>query len=247
MTPEQVKRYGRHIVLREIGGAGQADLLAARIAIVGAGGLGGPAGLYLAAAGIGHITLIDDDIVEISNLQRQVQFDSADIGKAKASVMAGRLMALNPDVSVTAHKARLTRGNAQDLLSNHDIILDGTDSFESRFAVNGAALALKTPLVSGALGRFNGQVAAFDNRAAHAPCYQCFVPKAPQGAQTCSEVGVVGALAGMIGSMMAMEAVKIITGAGAPLLGRLYLYDALGAQGRTVSLTKDPSCPACSN
>ena len=159
MSPDYVKRYARHLVLKEIGGAGQQALLAAKVAIVGAGGLGGPAGLYLAAAGVGHITIIDDDEVEVSNLQRQIQFSSPDIGTAKATVMADRLGDLNPDVHTKGHIGRLTQGNANTLLEGHDIILDGVDDFASRFAINDAALALGIPLVSGALGRLTDRSA----------------------------------------------------------------------------------------
>jgi len=245
MTPEQVDRYARHLVLKEIGGAGQQALLGARVAIVGAGGLGGPAGLYLAAAGAGHITLIDDDVVDASNLQRQIQFTTSDIGQSKAAVIASKLTALNPDVTAKAHETRLTDKNAAKLLSGHDIIIDGVDSFAARFAINDAALALQTPLVSGALGRFNGQVSVFNNDP-DSPCYRCLVPDIPPDAETCAAVGVIGALAGVVGSMMAMEAIKIITGAGQTLDGRLWLYDGLTCESRTVTLTRDPKCPACS-
>ncbi|MEP3889945.1 MAG: molybdopterin-synthase adenylyltransferase MoeB [Hellea sp.] len=245
MTPDYVKRYARHLVLKEIGGAGQSALLASKVAIVGAGGLGGPAGLYLAAAGIGHITIIDDDVVEASNLQRQVQFVTTDIGMEKATVMADTLDDLNPDVQTKGHIGRLTKRNAQDLLKGHDIIIDGVDDFETRFAINDAALALAIPLVSGALGRFDGQVSAFRSDK-KSPCYRCFVPHIPPDAETCSQVGVVGALAGVIGSMMALEVVKIITGAGDPLIGKVWLFDGLKAEARTVTLPQDPNCPACS-
>lgn len=245
MTPEYVNRYARHLVLKEIGGAGQQALLAAKVAIVGAGGLGGPAGLYLAAAGVGHITIIDDDVVEASNLQRQVQFVTTDIGMEKSTVMADTLDDLNPDVKTQGHVGRLTHQNAQDLLSGFDVILDGVDDFETRFAINDAALALGTPLVSGALGRFDGQVSAFRSDG-KSPCYRCFVPHIPPDAETCSQLGVVGALAGVIGSIMALEVIKLITSAGDPLVGKVWLFDGLKAQARTVALPQDPNCPACS-
>ncbi len=251
LTPSQIERYARHLTLREIGGAGQNALLAARVAIVGAGGLGGPAGLYLAAAGVGQITLIDDDVVEASNLQRQVQFGSEDLGGGKAAVMAARLEGLNPDCRVNAVDARLTEDNALDLLRGHDVILDGTDSFAARFAVNAASHALGVPLVSGALGRFDLQLGVFNVQADEAenpsPCYRCFVSDAPVDAENCATHGVLGALAGMGGSMMAMEAVKLLTGAGEPLIGRLYVYDGLRAAGRTIGLSRDPNCPVCGN
>jgi len=245
MTPDYVKRYARHLVLQEIGGPGQQALLASKVAIVGAGGLGGPAGLYLAAAGVGHITIIDDDVVEASNMQRQVQFVTTDIGMGKAIVMADTLDDLNPDVIAKAHDGRLTTHNAKELLAGHDIILDGVDDFETRFAINDAALALGIPLVSGALGRFDGQVSAFRSDG-KGPCYRCLVPDIPPDAQTCSQVGVVGALAGVIGSMMALEVIKLITGAGEPLCGKLWLFDGLKAESRTVKLPRDPACSACS-
>lgn len=246
MTPDYVKRYARHLVLKEIGGAGQSALLAAKVAIVGAGGLGGPAGLYLAAAGVGHIRIIDDDVVEASNLQRQVQFITTDIGMPKATLMADTLDDLNPDVEAQGMVQRLQPGNAKIILEGYDVILDGVDDFESRFAINDAALALGIPLVSGALGRFDGQVSAFRSDR-ESPCYRCFVPSVPPDAETCSEVGVVGALAGVIGSMMALEVIKLITGAGEPLIGKVWLFDGLKAEARTVALPRDPNCPACSN
>ena len=209
---------------------------------------GGPAGLYLAAAGIGHITLIDDDTVDASNLQRQIQFIPTDIDAGKADVMGGRLEALNPDCRVSRVNARLTAENAKSLLGGHDVILDGTDSFASRFAVNAASRALGIALVSGALGRFDVQLAVFNTRSEGedpSPCYRCFVPEMPADEENCATHGVLGAFAGMGGSMMAMEAIKLITGAGEPLDGRLYVYDALRATGRTIGLARDPGCPLC--
>ena len=244
MTPDSIERYARHLVLKEIGGPGQQALLSAKVAIVGAGGLGGPVGLYLAAAGVGQITIIDDDIVEASNLQRQVQFSPRNIGKSKAIIMAGNLETLNPDIKSIAVNERLTAQNAKTLLAGHDIVIDGVDSFETRFAINDACLALSTPLVSGALGRFNGQVSTFKNDGSSA-CYRCLVPDIPPDAETCAAVGVVGALAGIVGSVMALEVIKNITGAGEPLFGRLWLYDGLKAESRTITLPKDPECEAC--
>jgi len=244
LTGEAIQRYARHLVLKEIGGPGQQSLLDSRVVIIGAGGLGGPAGLYLAAAGAGHITIIDDDVVEQSNLQRQGQFVTTDIGMEKAKVMADTLDDLNSDVQAKGLMTRLTHRNAKSLLEGFDIIIDGVDSFETRFAINDAALALNIPLVSGALGRFNGQVSVFPSDGT-GPCYRCLVPDIPPDAETCSAVGVVGALAGVIGSMMALEAIKIITGAGEPLSGRLWVFDGLQGESRTVKLGRDPACPAC--
>ena len=245
MNPDSIERYARHLVMKEIGGPGQQALLGAKVAIVGAGGLGGPAGLYLAAAGVGQVTIIDDDHVEASNLQRQVQFVHTDVGMGKATVMADTLDDLNPDIKSTAVNERLTARNAKALLKGHDIIVDGVDSFETRFVMNEACLALNIPLVSGALGRFNGQVSAFKNNGENA-CYRCLVPETPPDAETCAAVGVVGALAGIVGSVMALEVIKIITGAGEPLFGRLWLYDGLKADSRTIHLPRDPSCQSCS-
>ena len=244
MTPESIERYARHLVLKEIGGPGQQALLSAKAAIVGAGGLGGPVGLYLAAAGVGQITIIDDDTVESSNLQRQVQFAHSDVGLSKALIMSDRLKELNPDIESIAVNTRLTADTAKTLLTGQDIIIDGVDSFETRFAINDACLALNIPLVSGALGRFNGQVSAFENDA-FGPCYRCLVPDIPPDAETCAAVGVVGALAGIVGSVMALEVIKTLTGAGEPLFGRLWLYDGLKADSRTITLPKDPKCGAC--
>lgn len=243
MKAEQIERYARHLVLKEIGGSGQNALLAANIAIVGAGGLGGPAALYLAAAGVGRITLIDDDIVSLSNLQRQIQFQTDDVGAAKTEVLRVRISANNPNVGATAVQTRLDPDNAVDLLTGHNLILDGTDSFATRFVINDAALALDTPLISGAVGRFNAQVSLFTQRG---PCYRCFVPELPAQEETCVEVGVIGALTGIAGSVMAMEAIKWITGAGNTLAGRLWMYDGLSAESRTINLSRDPACPTCS-
>jgi len=244
MTPTQIQRYARHLVLKEIGGPGQNKLLASRIVIVGAGGLGGPAALYAAAAGIGHITIIDDDVVEVSNLQRQVQFIHSDIGKSKADSMVNTLTDLNPGLTLKSHSIRLTADNAHSLLSGHDLILDGTDDFSVRFAINQASYNLGIPLLSGALGRFNGQIGLF-NTDKDAPCYQCLVPDIPPNAESCAEVGIIGALAGVIGSMMTLEAIKYLTGAGNNLAGKLYLYDGLSRESRTINLPKDPACSIC--
>lgn len=244
MNPESVDRYARHLVLKEIGGAGQNTLLSSKIVIVGAGGLGGPVALYLAAAGIGHITLIDDDIIERSNLQRQIQFSESDIGQSKAEVTASKIMKQNPDVSAIAVIERLTSKTAERLLSGHDLILDGVDNFQTRFDINEASLTLKIPLISGALGRWEGQVCAFSGTG-NDPCYRCLVPDIPPQAETCSEVGVIGALAGIIGSIMALEAIKILIKSDTSLQNKLWIYDGLDAKGRRLTLPKDPKCPAC--
>ena len=228
-------------MLSEIGGPGQQKLARARILIVGAGGVGGPAALYLAAAGVRTIGLIDADTVAVSNLQRQILFSTADVDRPKVEAGAERLTALNPYVRVETHPQALTVGNAADIIAGHDVVLDGTDDFHTRFAVNAACVAAGVPLVSGALGRWNGQVGVFAGR----PCYQCLVPESPPDAETCARVGVVGALAGVIGAMAALETIKLITGAGEPLTGRLLLYDGLAATARTVRVAADPGCPVC--
>ena len=242
-SPDEVDRYARQLVLRELGGPGQQRLKAARVGLVGAGGLGAPAALYLAAAGVGTRRQIDPDTVAMSNLQRQVLFDMDDLGQAKTAAAADALAALNPNVRVEPRPEALTPDNALALLDGCDLVLDGTDDFETRFAVNAACRALEIPLVSGAIGRWTGQVGVFAGR----PCYRCLVPDVPPDAETCAVVGVVGALAGVIGSMMAVEAVKLIAGAGAALSGRLLIYDALAGESRTVRIAPDPDCPVCND
>ncbi|CAN5467948.1 HesA/MoeB/ThiF family protein [soil metagenome] len=237
----EVERYARHLVLREIGGPGQQKLKAARVLVVGAGGLGAPAALYLAAAGVGTLGLVDPDTVSLSNLQRQVLFATADAGRPKVDAAAENLLALNPHLTVETHPVWLDAINARAVISRYDLVLDGTDDFATRFAISDACLAAGKPLVSGALGRWTGQVGVFHGR----PCYRCLVPETPPDAETCARVGVVGALAGVIGSMMALEAVKLITGAGEPLSGRLLIYDALAGEIRTVRIGADPACPSC--
>ncbi len=242
MNADERERYARHILLKEIGGPGQQALARARVAIIGAGGLGAPAALYLAAAGVGRLRLIDDDRVALSNLQRQVIFTTEDVGAAKTEAAAAALKALNPHVEIETRSTRLTPDNAHALLESADVVLDGTDDFATRFAVNAAARALGVPLVSGAVGRWSGQVSVF---APGGPCYRCFVPEAPPDAETCAAVGIVGALTGVIGSMMALEAIKLIADAGDQLLGRILLFDGLQGEARTVILKRDPACPVC--
>jgi molybdopterin/thiamine biosynthesis adenylyltransferase len=237
----EVERYARHLVLREIGGPGQQKLKAARVLVVGAGGLGAPAALYLAAAGVGTLGLVDADTVSLSNLQRQILFSTADAGRPKVEAAAEHLTALNPHLAVETHPVWLGEANARAVISGYDLVLDGTDDFATRFAVSDACLAEGKTLVSGALGRWTGQVGVFQGQ----PCYRCLVPEIPPDAETCALVGVVGALAGVIGSMMALEAVKVITGAGQSLAGRLLIYDALAAETRTVRIGADPACPSC--
>jgi molybdopterin/thiamine biosynthesis adenylyltransferase len=240
-TDDEVERYARQLVLRELGGPGQQALKGSCVLIVGAGGLGSPAALYLAAAGTGRLILVDGDQVALSNLHRQVLYRTADVGRDKTAAAAGRLAELNPGVEVEQVATALTEENARDLVRRADLVLDGTDDFETRFLVNAACVAEARPLVSGAIGRWTGQVGVFAGR----PCYQCLTPEAPPDVETCSAIGVVGALAGVIGSIMALEAVKVIAGAGEPLAGRLMIYDALAGETRTVRVGADPECPVC--
>ena len=240
-TDEEVERYARHLVLREVGGPGQQRLKGASVLIVGAGGLGSPAALYLAAAGVGAVMLADPDVVDRSNLQRQIIYAEADLGRPKTEAAADRLAALNPHVFVAGYEGAFDAASADELVAGVDLVLDGTDDFATRFAVNAACVRHGKTLVSGAIGRWTGQIGVFSGR----PCYQCLVPEIPPDAETCVAVGVVGALAGVIGSMMALEAVKLITGAGEPLAGRLMIYDALSAETRTVRVGADPQCLVC--
>jgi molybdopterin/thiamine biosynthesis adenylyltransferase len=240
-SDDEIERYARHLVLVEVGGPGQQRLKAARVGLIGLGGVGAPAALYLAAAGIGTLRLIDDDTVALSNLQRQIAFDVADIGRPKVEAGAEALTALNPHVRVEPFAGRLTGATAARLVEGCDVVVDGTDDFGTRFAVNAACMAARIPLVSGALGRWNGQVGVFTGR----PCYRCLVPGAPPEAETCARVGVIGALAGVVGSMVALETIKLIAGAGQPLAGRLLIYDGLAGTARTVTVAADPDCPVC--
>lgn len=240
-SDDEIERYARHLVLSEVGGPGQQRLKAARVGLVGMGGVGGPAALYLAAAGVGTLRLIDDDTVGLSNLQRQIAFATPDLGRAKVEAGAEALTALNPHVHIEPVAERLTGANAARLIEGCDAVIDGTDDFTARFAVNAACVAAGVPLVSGALGRWNGQVGVFTGR----PCYRCLTPEAPPDAETCARVGVIGALAGVVGSMAALEAIKLISGAGEPLIGRLLLYEGLTGAVRTVTVAADPTCPVC--
>lgn len=240
-TDEEVERYARHLVLREVGGPGQQKLKTSSALIVGAGGLGAPAALYLAAAGVGSLFVADPDTVELSNLQRQVLYTEADLGEPKAEAASDRLHALNPNIFVAGYNGAFDDASADELVGGVDLVLDGTDDFATRFCVNAACVRHGKPLVTGAIGRWTGQVGVFSGQ----PCYRCLVPETPPEAETCSAVGVVGALAGVIGSMMALEAIKLIVGAGEPLMGRLTIYDALAAESRTVKVGADPDCPVC--
>ena len=244
-SPVELERYSRHIMLREIGGEGQRKLKHAKVAVVGAGGLGSPALLYLAAAGIGKITIIDDDTVELSNLQRQIIHADQGIGQAKAQSAGQSIKRLNPHVAVSEVAKRLEPENGS-ILAGHDIVLDGTDSFETRFLVNRICAAQHIPLVSGAISQWEGQVTVSDPANGY-PCLECVFPVQPDpgSAPSCAEAGVLGALPGIIGSMMAAEAIKIASGAGRPLRGEMLIYDALWGETRIIKLTRRLDCEAC--
>lgn len=242
----ELERYARHIVLREVGGPGQRALKDARVLVIGAGGLGAPVLTYLAAAGVGTIGVIDDDMVDLSNLQRQVIHRDRDIGLPKVHSAAAAMRALNPHVTVRPYQRRLTDEIAGDLFADYDIILDGTDNFETRHLVNRAAVAAGKPLISGALTQWEGQLSVFDP-ARGAPCYACVFPEIPaEGlAPSCAEAGVIGPLPGVIGAMMAGEAIKLITDAGAPLRGTLLIYDALYSDARRIKINRRRDCTIC--
>ncbi|MBW4706241.1 molybdopterin-synthase adenylyltransferase MoeB [Roseobacter sp. YSTF-M11] len=242
----ELNRYARHIVLREIGGPGQKKLKNARVLVVGAGGLGAPALQYLTAAGVGTIGVIDDDTVENVNLQRQVIHKDAAIGMPKVFSAQSEMEAQNPHVVVRPYHRRLSADIAADLLSEYDLVLDGTDNFDTRYLVNRTAVAQGIPLISGALSQWEGQLSVFDP-ANGAPCYQCIFPQAPapELAPSCAEAGVLGPLPGVVGAMMAAEAIKLITGAGTPLRGQMVIYDALYGDSRTISVQRRDACATC--
>ena len=245
-APGELDRYMRHIVLHELGGTGQARLKQARVLVIGAGGLGSPVLLYLAAAGIGTIGVVDDDLVDAGNLQRQVIHRDTDIGTPKAHSARDAMMALNPYLVVEVQQCRLDAQNAGELIGGYDLVLDGTDNFDTRYLVNRICAKEGIPLVSGALSQWEGQVAVFDP-ACGGPCYECIFPKAPPPGQSpsCAEAGVLGPLPGVIGSMMAVEAVKRITGAGAVLSSEMLIYDALWTEIRKFTLKRRQDCRVC--
>ncbi|MEZ5897331.1 MAG: molybdopterin-synthase adenylyltransferase MoeB [Parvularculaceae bacterium] len=243
------QRYLRHILLKEIGAQGQQRLAAARVLIVGAGGLGAPLIQYLAAAGVGTLGLADDDVVELSNLQRQTIYAEADLGRSKVDAAHDFVARLNAATRFERHAFRIDRSNAADLVRDYDLVVEGVDSFAARFDLNRAAIAARKPLVSAAVGRFDGMVSVFKPYAgATLPCYRCFVPEppGPEEAQTCLEQGVVGPVTGIVGTFAALETLKQIAGFGEPLVGRVLIIDTLGAQSRTIALRRDPACPDCS-
>ena len=251
-SDQQINRYARHILLREVGGTGQEKLLNSRVLVVGAGGLGSPLLLYLAAAGVGTLGIVDDDDVDLSNLQRQVLHTTSDIGRPKVISAQETITAINPDVKVIPHQTRFDASNALGLLSDYDLIADGSDNFSTRFLVNDAAYFAKIPLVSGAILRFDGQVSTFkpherDKEGNAGPCYRCIFREPPPEGQipSCAEAGVLGALCGMIGSLQATEILKELMGIGESLSGSLLITEGLGTEFRKIKVRRDPGCPLC--
>lgn len=246
LTDDQLERYARHIVLGDVGGAGQKKLLNAKVLVVGAGGIGAPALQYLAAAGVGTLGVVDDDAVSLSNLQRQVIYRTRDVGAGKAEQARAVMNEINPDVTVDVHAVRLDASNAASIMAGYDIVLDGCDNFETRLLVGDQCHALASPLVSAAVGRFDGQLSVFTSHIEGMPCYRCLVPEVPpQEGGTCADEGVIGALTGVMGSWAALEVIKLITGAGEPLAGKLMLFDGLGGRTRTINLRRDSACKTC--
>ena len=242
---DQIRRYARHILLPQVGGEGQARLLRSRVLVVGTGGLGSPVALYLAAAGVGHLGLVDDDHVDLSNLQRQVLFDTGMLDAPKAAAAAERLKALNPDAMVDVQAIRLDTDAADRLVPAHDVVVDCTDNFDTRYVLNAACVRAGRPMVTAALMRFDGQVTTV--LPGQGPCYRCLFPQPPdpRTVPSCAEAGVFGALAGLLGSVQAMEVLKLLLGIGEPLVGRLLLVDALGMSTQHVAVIRDPDCSDC--
>lgn len=246
MDDQQLLRYSRHILLSQIGVEGQEKLLAARALIIGAGGLGSPIALYLASAGVGKITICDSDDVDLTNLQRQIVHRTDSVGRNKADSARATLAAINPEVEVSALAERVDEKRLETLGALHDVVVDGSDNFATRHAVNRVCVRLKKPLVSGAAVRFDGQIAVFDLRAADSPCYACLFPEAGESEDVrCAVMGVFAPLTGIVGSIQAAEALKLLAGVGETLAGRLLLLDALAMQVRTIKLVKDKACPVC--
>ncbi|HEY7331077.1 MAG TPA: molybdopterin-synthase adenylyltransferase MoeB [Gemmataceae bacterium] len=245
LSPEEAARYSRHLIMPEVGMEGQKRLKAASVLLIGAGGLGSPLGLYLAAAGIGRIGLVDFDVVDFSNLQRQVLHGTPDVGRPKLHSARDRLQAINPEVQLDLYEARLTSGNALSIFQPYDIVIDGTDNFPTRYLVNDACVLLKKPNVYGSIFRFDGQASVF--YPGRGPCYRCLYPEPPPPGEvpSCAEGGVLGILPGLIGCIQATEAVKLLLGQGSPLIGRLLLYDALQMSFREFKVRRNPKCPVC--
>jgi molybdopterin-synthase adenylyltransferase len=246
MNDQQLLRYSRQIMLSQMDIRGQEALLKAKVLIIGLGGLGCPAAIYLASAGVGQLTLVDDDKVDLSNLQRQIAHTTASIGQSKVSSASISLKNLNPEVKLIELPIRLEGDALFEEVAKADLVLDCSDNFATRFAINRACLKHKTPLVSGAAIRMEGQLAVFDHRVAESPCYECLYDEGSEMDLSCSENGVMAPLVGIIGAMQAMEAIKLLTGIGSPLTGRLLLFDAVSMQWREMALNKDKECGACS-
>jgi sulfur-carrier protein adenylyltransferase/sulfurtransferase len=245
LSKEEVMRYSRHLIMPEVGMDGQLKLKQAKVLCIGTGGLGAPLGLYLAAAGVGRIGLVDFDSVDLTNLQRQILFGTNDIGRSKIEAAEERLRGLNPDIQIDQFETRLTSDNALDILKNYDIVVDGTDNFPTRYLVNDACVILGKPNVYGSIFRFEGQITIFG--APGGPCYRCLYPEPPPPGlvPSCAEGGVLGVLPGIVGAIQAAETLKLIIGKGEPLIGRLLLFDALAMRFRELKLRKNPECPAC--
>lgn len=244
-TEDQIYRYARHIILPEVGGKGQKKLLAAKVLLLGAGWLGSPIAFYLAAAGVGNIGIIDFDVVDKSNLQRQILHNTLDVGRLKVDSAKDKLSLLNPDVKVTTYNARLDSSNVLDIFKDWDIVVDGCDNFPTRYLVNDACVFLGKTNVHGSIYRFEGQITVF--KTPEGPCYRCMYPEPPPPGMvpSCQEAGVLGVLPGVVGNLQAVEVVKQIIGIGEPLVGKLALYDALKAEIRKLNMRKDPKCPVC--
>ncbi len=247
-TEEQIERYSRHIILPEVGAEGQSKLLESKVFMIGAGGLGSPVALYLAAAGVGTIGIADADVVDMSNLQRQIIHNQDRVGMPKVESARESIQALNPDVTVNTYNHFVTAENIREIIRDYDLVIDGCDNFPTRFLVNDACFFEKKPLVSGAMFRFEGQVATFKPHADKAgPCYRCLYPEPPPAGlvPSCSEAGILGALAGAVGTVQAVEALKELLGIGESLSGRLMTFDALRMEWKKLKLRKDPGCPLC--
>ena len=247
LSDHQLDRYARHIVLRDIGGAGQTKLLSSHVLLIGAGGIGCPAIQYLAAAGVGTISVVDDDVVSLSNLQRQILYSESDIGTPKVEAARAAVARLNPGVRFHAIMARIDRDTSADIFSGVRVVIDGSDNFATRLIVNDLCLSAKVPLVSAAIGQFHGQIGTFTGWQADAPCYRCFVGDAydPDDCDDCATQGVLGATCGLMGSFAAMEAMRVLTGFGEAQMGKLHLFDGLTPSMRTIRLPKDPACSSC--